>query len=228
MKKNLLISFALCLITFTGLAQSGCSKFYPFDEGTTFQITNYSKKGKSLGTIDYVITNSRTIDGAEVVTVTSQIKDEKGKLIVDSAYDVTCKDDLVSIDFKSMVSSKILDQYNDFETEITGTNLDLPNNLAVGQELPDSSLLMTINMGITMNMSIYITDRVVIAKEALTTPAGTFDCFVISYKTDLKMGIKRTGTSKLWITEGVGMVKQEEYNKKGKLMSSSELTAFNK
>lgn len=44
----------------------------------------------------------------------------------------------------------------------------------------------------------------------------------------MKMGFKSTGTSKQWIAKEVGMVKQEEYNKKGKLMSSSQLTAFHK
>jgi hypothetical protein len=34
--------------------------------------------------------------------------------------------------------------------------------------------------------------------------------------------------SKLWLAEGVGMVKQETYNKKGDLMSKSELTSFKK
>jgi hypothetical protein len=42
------------------------------------------------------------------------------------------------------------------------------------------------------------------------------------------MGIKITGSAKQWLAEGVGMVKQESFNKKGKLTGYTELTAFTK
>ena len=122
----------------------------------------------------------RTVEGAEVSTITSQVKDEKGELILESSYNISCKDDTISIDFNSMINSQMFDQYQEFDLEISGTNLDLPNNLSVGQELPDASMLMIINMGITLKFSVNITDRKVIAKESVTTPAGTYDCFVIS------------------------------------------------
>jgi hypothetical protein len=40
------------------------------------------------------------------------------------------------------------------------------------------------------------------------------------------MGIKRLGSSKQWFAEGIGMVKSEEYNKKGKFIGKSVLTKF--
>lgn len=229
MKTSLLSIIAFCLIASVSFSQSGCSKYYPFDEGTTFQITNYDEKGKTTGFIDYSVTDVRTVEGAEVSTITYQAKDEKGKLILEESYNITCKDDSISIDFNSLGSSQIFEQYQEYDLEVTGTNIDLPNNLSVGQELPDASMLMIINMGITLKFSADITDRKVIAEESVTTPAGTYDCFVISYSVDLKMGSFTTaGTSKQWIAKEVGMVKQEEYYKNGKLMNSSQLTAFHK
>jgi len=44
----------------------------------------------------------------------------------------------------------------------------------------------------------------------------------------MKSVMNRVSTGKLWIAEGVGMVKQEDYNKKRKIVSSSILTVFNK
>jgi hypothetical protein len=38
--------------------------------------------------------------------------------------------------------------------------------------------------------------------------------------------IKMTMSSKLWLSEGFGMVKQENYNKKGALIGKSVLTSF--
>ena len=77
-----------------------------------------------------------------------------------------------------------------------------------------------------MKMTVNIMNRKVEGKESVTTSAGTFDCFVISYDHESKMGIKIRGSAKQWYSEGVGMVKQENYNKKGKLMGSSLHTLF--
>jgi hypothetical protein len=40
--------------------------------------------------------------------------------------------------------------------------------------------------------------------------------------------VKTEASSKEWYAEGVGLVKSEIYNKKGKLMGYSELTSFEK
>ena len=37
-------------------------------------------------------------------------------------------------------------QYQDMEVDLSGTNLYLPNNLTVGQTLPDADLLMNVSM----------------------------------------------------------------------------------
>jgi len=80
-----------------------------------------------------------------------------------------------------------------------------------------------------MDMATHIKNREVIGKETITTPAGIFDCYVISYNIDLNtnMGMSQSNSAKQWIAEGVGMVKQEDYNKKGEITSSSLLTSFN-
>ena len=44
----------------------------------------------------------------------------------------------------------------------------------------------------------------------------------------MKMGLKQSFEIKEWIAEGVGAVKSETYNKNGKLMGYSELTAVTK
>ncbi len=225
-------SFSLCAITlflFTsiGISQSSCSKYYPLEEGTSYQITNYDKKGKTSGILEHAISNARTENGAEVYTMSSQLFDKKGKLILESSYDITCTGDGVSIDFKSMANPQMFSQFENFEYEITGTNLELPNELKVGLELPDATMEMTVNIGITMDLTIIIKDRKVIAEETITTPAGTYDCYVLSSSLDMDMMMKVKGSSKQWIAEGFGMVKQESYDDKGRLTGYSELTKFN-
>lgn len=223
--KNLVVSIVFLSILGFGSAQNGCSKYYPMQEGAEFQITVYDKKDKPSGVLDYIV---KDVSG-DTATFFFEMRDEKGKLLASSEYGVTCKEDGVSIDFNSLITPGMLEQYKDMEVEMTGTDLELPNNLSPGQTLPDADFLMNIKMSpINMKMSSRFFNRKVAEKESLTTPAGTFDCHVITYDQESKMGIKFTGSSKQWLAEGIGMVKQESYNKKGELMGMSVLTKFKK
>jgi len=228
MKLIITILITFCLFTFSGVAQNNCSKYYPMEEGTTFQYTNYDKKGKLSGTIDYTTTNYRKEGGLEIVTMKVNTKDKKGNKTVDFYYDISCDGNGISIDFKSLGNMGMLQQFEDMETEVTGTNIIIPNELSVGQELPDSEMKMKISMaGMSMNVDVITKDRKVIGEENLSTPAGTFNCFVLQTTTESNvMGKKMSYTTKGWIAEGVGMVKQESNDDSGNLTSYSELTKF--
>jgi hypothetical protein len=134
---------------------------------------------------------------------------------------------VVRIDFQSLMSGPMLQQNPDMQAEITGTDIEWPNNLSVGQELPDANVSMKMNMGgISMTMEMDITARKVEKKETVTTPAGTFDCYVVYSETHSKMMMaNQTFPSRTWLAEGVGMVKNESYNKNGKLTNYMLLTA---
>ena len=228
MKKNVLI----LLISFLSIGYTNaqnCSKFYPFEDGTTIQITSYDRKGKVAATVDNTVLGVSESQGTETATIEAVVKDDKGKLIATSNYNISCTGNIVSVDFKSLMSPQIFEQFGEMDYEVTGTDLQIPNDIRVGQELPDANMDMAINMGgINMNMNVTMKDRKVIGQEEVTTPAGTFNCFVISYNLDMKMGMNQKGSAKQWIAEGVGMVKQEDYNKSGKVTSSSLLTAYSK
>jgi len=227
MKKTLIITAVLWGMIATTTAQTGCSKFYPFKEGTKAEITNYNKKGKKAGTIEYTILNRKQTTDGEIATMKSSVKDEKGKLIVETDYDITCDGNKISVDYKSMVSPMMMEQFKNVDYDITGTDLEIPNNLSVGQSLPDANMKMNINMaGINMDMELLITDRKVTGKESVTTPAGTFECFIITSNMSAKMGVEKISNIKQWIAEGVGMVKQEDYDSRGNVNSNSLLTKF--
>jgi hypothetical protein len=225
MKTKIIVLISVFFISFSSLSQNACKSYYPFEEGTKFEITNYNKKGKKEGVVKYEVTD---VNGNEA-TIKTVIFDAKGKEITTSNYKVMCEGNKVSIDFKSLINPDMLKQYKDMDMDITGTNIELPNDLQVGQSLKDANMNMAINMGgITMNMKIDMLNRKVDKKESITTPAGTFDCFALSYDNEMKMGMKMKFKIKEWIAEGVGMVRNESYNKNGKLMGYSELTSFKK
>jgi len=79
-----------------------------------------------------------------------------------------------------------------------------------------------------MNITIAITNRKVEAVENVTTPAGTFECYKISYDIDTKMmfTVKVKGVE--WYAKNVGLVKSESYSTDGKLMGSNLLVGVKK
>ncbi|ULC59141.1 hypothetical protein MBM09_14690 [Flaviramulus sp. BrNp1-15] len=223
MKTKIILLISIFFTSFSSISQDACKGYYPFKEGTKFEITNYNKKGKKEGVVHYEVTS---VDN-NIATIKTIIYDAKEKEITTSSYQIKCEGNTISIDFKSMINPDMFKQYKDMEMDITGTNIELPNDLQVGQSLKDANMNMEINMGgIKMNMSIDMINRKVDNKESISTPAGTFNCFALSYDNEMKMGMKMQYKIKEWIAEGVGMVKSESYNKNGKLTGYSELTSF--
>ncbi len=225
-----IISFlALSIFTISSCLSQDCSRFYPFSENVTGELTSYDKKGKVIAVVTYHVQEVSSSGGLETATITSEVKDKKGDQIVETSYNITCTGNGISMDFNSIMNPELLQQYKDIEVDVTGTNVELPNDLSSGQTLPDADLNMELDMGgLGMNISVMMIGRKVQNKESITTPAGTFECYVIKYTSKIKMGVGRTGSSKQWIAEDVGLVKQEDYNKKGKLTGSSMLTSFSK
>jgi len=221
-----LTSFVFILFTsFSLFAQNACSKYYVFKEGVKFEMTTYNNKDKQTGIVKYEVKN---VTGNTAI-LKNELFDAKGKPVMSSEFGLICDDKGISIDFKSLMNNQVFEQFKemDMDLDISGTNIQIPNNLSPGQTLPDAELIMTMSMAsVTIKMEIKITNRKVVGNETISTSAGTFDCILITSDRELKMGMNRTISSKQWLAEGVGMVKSEEYDKKGNLVSKSILTKF--
>ncbi len=95
-------------------------------------------------------------------------------------------------------------------------------DMAVGQvsEVAFSTTIMGIKTHTKMRST-------VVAREPVTTPAGTFDCFKIRADmtvTALGVDVKMVSTS--WATRGVGMVKTELRDEDGELGAVQELISL--
>jgi len=230
MKQYFILFLVVVFAAQTSNAQSSCSTYYPLVDGANFQYTNYDKKGKEEGQINYTVTNVESSGDNVSATMMMEMVDKKGNTYT-SDYNMACEGNVVKIDFKSLMNEQMLSQMGDVEMDISGTDVELPNSLSVGQELPDANMQLKMKMGgaINMNTNVETINRKVEKQESVTTPAGTFDCYVIYSETKTKMMMtNQTFPSRTWLAEGVGMVKQESYNKKGKLMGSMLLTQFSK
>lgn len=225
------ITIVLALLSTNIYAQ--CEQaFFSFDEGTTFEYTSYDKRGREDGKN---VTKILKVEGNEAF-VHAELHDEDGNKLVDNEYTVICEDDRIKIDFRQFAVGNLNDKSaKDAEMIMEGDFMELPNNLTPGQVLPEAKGTVTIKVeGAPMNMTSEISiNRTVDGKETITTPAGTFETYRLSETTTSSMnmmGMRRTVTtkSKSWIARGVGMVKSESYDKRGRLIGTSVLTSFTK
>lgn len=231
--KTLLTRFALTLSLFPGLLPAlthaqACSTYYPMEVGTRLEYEVYGRNGKTEGTQWQEVTSVTDTPEGDKVMMNIGFTDAREKNSYETEYGFTCTGSAIRIDYQSLLSGAMLDQYKDMEVEISGTDIELPNNLVVGQSLPDARVEMTVKMsGINMKMAVDMTNRRVEKKESVTTPAGTFDCFVVYSESQSKMMMANTTiSSRTWLAEGVGMVQSETYNKNGKLDGRMVLTSI--
>ncbi len=100
----------------------------------------------------------------------------------------------------------------------------IPADLEVGMELDCGEIIVTA-AGLKTTQT--IESHKVVARENLTVPAGAFDCFVVEQVYTAQVAfVKVKGIQKIWYARGVGNVKTEIYNKKGKLASIQTLVSM--
>lgn len=100
----------------------------------------------------------------------------------------------------------------------------VPNRLAVGYQLPIGDIRVDVE-GLSTVAS--ITENEIIGREEVTTPAGTFKCYVLKQTlTTSVMGFGITTTTKTWLCRGVGAVKTQAMMG-GRMISRTELVTCN-
>jgi DUF3108-like len=229
MKK--LILLIVVMVYGSNLSFAQCNKIFDFQEGTSWQWTNYDKKGKFNGKTMHKVEKYTALDDGFEITLSAVVSDKKGEQFSLGSMAMSCKNDIFYIDMKKFIPTEMFESKNgEMSIEATGENLDLPINMKPGDYLRDA--YVTMNLGGTdlpmdVRMTVEIFERKVDGEEKLNTPAGEFNTLIISQSVKVKTIISSQFDSKEWYAPGVGMVKSESY-KKGKLMGYSILTQFSK
>lgn len=224
MKKLLLVLF-LSVVASYSFAQ--CNAYYVIKKGTSWTISNFNAKGKLQGkTIQKVTEYKGTSNGFEA-TIDITSVDDKGEQYLAGSTTLICEDGVIYFDLEDMLPDEAMKSIESFDVSVDGTNLELPNNMEAGQSLKDAQLTMNVDATpLKMKFIVNVTERKVEAEESIKVPAGSFDCFKISQKIYTKTMVKVESSSTEWYAKGVGMVKSETYNKKGKMVGYSLLTAY--
>ena len=233
-KKVIVFSLFLIAVLFSvKLPAQDCKFYFPTEKGTMLEMANYDKKGKVTGYTSQKIIDKKEEDGAQIVIFEQSAADKNRENMTTQTMQVKCQDGKFYVGLNNYFENMGLGQYEEdpaMEVVIDGDELYFPSELKEGEQLPDGTItakVMTGGMPL-MTMTVHILDRKVGPKESVTTPAGTFECYRISQDVELKtiMRIKTSETS--WMADGIGIVKTEHYDKKGKLTDYSELIRIEK
>lgn len=228
----LTLVFLVSIVSNNNSWTQDCGQMDYLAKGNSWVLTQYNKRGKVTGHTDYTILDERTVDGNREWDIKTVMKDKKDEELSSATATAICDGEKILLDFQQvMQSTAAMESMEGMETEIEGDNIGYPFDMEVGMELEDVSVSIKAKSGGVQLVKVdtKIKDRLVEAKETITTPAGDFDAFKIVQTSVVEMGIIKTETSSIdWYAPGFGIVKSEYYNKRGKLSGSSEITSFTK
>lgn len=121
----------------------------------------------------------------------------------------------VSMSVSSTLESVFRNLFPNAEIRTEGGRTELPASMKPGDTLPDVFSSVTVK---GLRYTVAVTERKVLRTETLHTPAGDFDCIVLSeHKVEKGPGRNRTTTAHTWYARGIGMVRHDTYDRGGKL-----------
>ena len=203
-------SFLMIIAMFFAVGMYAQDAYYCLRQGAELIYRSTDTKGRETGTITIVIKEVTGSDGNYELVQTTEISLGKLDLAKPVAVSASIKDNNIPV--------AIL---NGFPYEFTEIGPSIPSTLSVGQGLECGTIEWEV-MG--MKSSHTVTSHKVVAQEEITTPAGTYDCFVVEQKYNMKSGFSKSeGMNKVWYAKGIGAVKTENYDKKGKKLLVSQL-----
>jgi len=230
MKKAIyFIAICISIIYTTSLFSQNCGYYIPLKPNTGTEMKSYDSNNKLTSTSKNTIISVTTEGEYTVANIKSEYIDELKGGKSSNEYKIKCNGSQFIIDTKSLLGSA-MGAYKDMELKIESGEIEIPKNIAVGTKLKDSNLKMKAytNGTLLSDMEYKYINRKVESKESITTPAGTFNCYKITY--DLAMVSKvmtftTNSTTKVvdYYAENIGVVKSQIFNDKGELLSYSIL-----
>jgi hypothetical protein len=170
------------------------------------------------------------------VEMKSQDEKDAGKAPMNAKY--KCDGKQLYVDLSGFMPGA-----NSQNSKIETSGMLFPFKLSAGETLPDAEHSVSMERaGKAMKITSHIKERKVEAKESITTPAGTFECYRISSVIETEMPAmdeksrqimeetkKRMGKNKMivWYAPDVTIIKMEFYMGE-RLITRSEITAIKK
>ncbi len=205
--------------------------YHALKKGAKIVYTLYDGKGKVQGyNRQEIVEITRTKNSVNAV-VSGTHTNSKGKSEGSATVSLRYNNGNFHVDLLSIMLPKDM-QGIDVDTKASGRDMLIPGKLTPGQSLPDAT--STFKMKVKSSdaafdmppLTFRIFNRKAIQAESVETPMGKFICFKIVQTVEADYPIIGTqrGTNIVWIGKGIGTVKSEHYDAKGKLTNRMLLT----
>jgi hypothetical protein len=217
---------ATLLLLVTASFGQNCSSYYLLQNNRRIDNTIYNKNGQVFGKQYFSVNSVSSSADATTANVRLEMVDKDGNVLSNSTNTIKCKGGVMMLNMKMALPQ----QQQALSTEGTAKGesafIEYPSNMKIGDKLKNAQFSMDMNRGGgQQHASMVISNRKVEGKEKITTKAGTWDCFRISYKGKITLNamgmvlpIDLTGTE--WFAPSFGMVKTKSN------FGSSEITAI--
>jgi len=188
--------FTLSFLIATRLFAQDCMQYMYMQKNKTIEMTAYNNKGDITFKSVTKVSNVSTSGGVTTANVVAEAYDKSGKLISSSNVAYKCDGGVMMMDMgvSAPQQSQQQPQQNTKVTfkVINQDYMEYPSGMKVGDHLKDASSQMEVDMnnGMTSVTTTQVTDRTIAGKENITTPAGSWDCFKITYKTTSSTAFK--------------------------------------
>ena len=226
------ITITFCCASLAALAQD-CKNYYYMKADTEVEMTIQDGSGAPIGKQVIKVGEVKNEGGEMVASFTSAFNSKEGKTLGQGRGKFKCSGAGIAVDVKMMMPNSPMASQ---QASLTGSEgfLVYPSSLSAGQSLPDASFTMnTETNGMKMSLTYRVKDRKVAGREKVTTAAGSWDCFRITFRADFtltmmgkEMPMDFNGTE--WFSPGFGVVKTESADKNGKKLGSTLITGLTK
>ena len=210
MKRILFFALFLSL----GLTTSAQTPFTCTTQGVKLRYMNVDGQGNEVTVSEVEITKVEASgESLSITQVTTMFLNGK-RFLKPIEAKVTVRDGDVLMDMSGSMAASV---------EASGYSM--PKRMAVGLELPTGESTAKMN---SLEVKQNTTFHKVVAREEVTVPAGTFDCYVVERQyTAEAMGMTTKGATKTWYARGIGTVKSENYYEDGSMQSGNVLIELN-
>lgn len=204
--------------------------YMPSKRNFKLKYVNYDKKNRKIYTEIWQLASKTKDDNGTIrYNIESEITTTKHNTFYQYFY-FTSKDSSFYIGAERYLDPIKLDSYQKMVVKINADSLVLPINPTIGQILPQANCTADILRGtgsVLMSMNVLLINRRIDGIESINTPAGNFKCYKISSDKITYSGISRN-KSKLveWYAINIGLIRMEEYHKKGKLLNYKQLESI--
>lgn len=222
--KKLLTIFALLLAAFT---LNAAQPYFCTSQG---RVLNYVRRGADGEKVKwkYSVTIDKVAAGATetVVDYTYDFRKPGGAQMYGGPIHLRAQigaDGNVTLDIAATMLSIFRNMFPRSSFSSEGGVSVLPSDMAAGDVLKDAEAEVKVGR---VKYDVNVTERKVLRKERISTPAGEFDCVVVS-EHKVEAGLRSRNVRTLtWYARGVGEVRHDTMDKNGKLVTSEVLESI--